>query len=114
MSVRGGYKCVIAGKSVHLLMTLGAMEEIEDALKIASVNEAQKMIAAGNARAIRVFLCAMSRAGEKPENGFVALTDADARGLEPGEAIAELTAALNALAPDEGDGGGDGSAEKKD
>lgn len=107
MSVRGNVTATIDGKEVPLSLTLGAMERIEDELKVDNINEAIVLVGTMKMRALRVFIEAAAAA---------AGSEIDAKKLDPKEAVAAVGKLVNAAFPDEDDDGdapGDAGAPAK-
>lgn len=96
MSVRGNITATLGGKEVALALTLGAMERIEEELKVDNINEAIVLVGTMKMRALRVFIEAAAAA---------AGSEIDAKGLDPKEAVAAVGALVNAAFPDDDDDG---------
>ena len=90
MSARGSVTVTLNGREVRLLMTIGALAEVEEKLLLDNINDAIELVSSGNVRAAMVMFAALARAGGE------ALSDAEIGSfdfLEVGDALAQAIAA---------------------
>jgi hypothetical protein len=89
MSVRGDVTAKLGGKEYRLLLTLGAMAAIEEALEVDNIETAIGKAANQNARAILVMVRETAKAGGNP------LSDEEVSALDYLEASGALGELIN-------------------
>lgn len=76
--IRGEVELKASGRSYRLLLTLGALAEIEDAFGLASIDElSAKVKSAGSTGLVRLVEALMRGGGHAPEPGEVLNLDCD-------------------------------------
>ena len=97
MSARGSVTVMLNGREVRLLMTLGALAEIEEKLNVDNINEALAFVGTGKVSAIMVIFAALAR------GGGTELTDEEIAAFNFLEVADALTRALDSSFPAEED-----------
>ena len=108
LAVRGGVTATVSGREFNLLLTVGAQAEIEDKLRLDSINELIPKLQKLNARAVIVAFVALARGGKTP------VETADVEEMLLADLLAPVGAAVMRAFPSvEGEEGQDDGTEKK-